>query len=477
MDTLDYIEAGNEADEAEFEMPQKANDVIREAMAQKPKPPLFDGFWQTGETALLFGASGVGKSVLAVQIADALARGTAVDGFKMPTRRHKVLYVDMTLSKVQFQRRYTPVAENGGNAKPYKFAERFYHGRPRYEEDLCSWVRSAVRTGGFEVVVIDDLTAVMRTNDGTFDSLRIMRDMKRLSCETGVSVLVLADSYPSPKGNGDVGEADLRRSRVLCGVADSVFAIGRLERGDLKLVQFRSQGSEVVWGSQNPVGCVIRRRENRLLGFVFDERFAPRLDPERCGLIHFASMCRANGFKYRDIAKVMNISKSRAERLVKAWTPAITEEVDRLDRLDCERRGVPYVHPDDEEDEYDEDLDDEYDDSEYDDDDYYDDDSEGETIDVTPVSVTDTGRKDLPWYRRIDPQKLPFASGIRPRHIHDLERDYDLNDNEIFVESREERSHRPKVWYHVGPRTGTVTRWVRDCYGSTGNHIGTSGWI
>ncbi len=474
MDTLEYIEAEDEANEDEFEMPQKANDVIREAMEQKPLPPLFDGFWQTGETALLFGASGVGKSVLAVQIADALARGTAVDGFKMPTKRHKVLYVDMTLSKVQFQRRYTPQTDKG-NARPYKFAERFYRGSPRHSEDLCSWVRAAVRRGGYEVVVIDDLTAVMRTNDGTFDSLRIMRDMKRLSYETGVSVLVLADSYPSPKGNGDVGEADLRRSRVLCGVADSVFAIGRLQRGDLKLVQLRSQGSAVVWGSQNPVGCLIRRRQNGLLGFVFDERFAPKLDPERCGLIHFASLCRANGFKYRDIAKVMNISKSRAERLVKAWTPAITEEVDRLDRLDCEKRGVPYVHPDDEEDDYDEDLDDEYDDGEYDDGEY--DDPVGETIDVTPVSVTDSGRKDLPWYRRIDPQKLPFASGVRPRHIRDLERDFDHNDNEIFVESRQERSRRPKVWYHVGPRTGTITRWVRGSDGSTGSSIGTSGWI
>lgn len=471
------IESDREVEEDAFEMPQKANDVIREAMAQKPLPPLFDGFWQTGEMALLFGASGVGKSVLAVQIADALARGTPVDGFNMPTRRHKVLYVDMTLSKVQFQRRYTPAVENGGGAKAYKFAERFYHGRPRYDEDLCSWVRSMVRRGGFEVVVIDDLTAVMRTNDGTFDSLRIMRDMKRLSQETGVSVLVLADSYPSPKACCEINEADLRRSRVLCGVADSVFAIGRLERGDLKLVQFRSQGSEVVWGSKNPVGCMIRRRQNGLLSFVFDERFAKKLDPERCGMIHFASMCRANGFKYRDIAKVMNISKSRAKRLVKAWTPAITEEVDRLDRLDCEKRGVPYVDPY-EENNHEKALEHQYHDGEYDDgysaEDLYD---SSDTIDVTPVSVTETKREDLPWYKRIDPTKLPFASGIRPRHIHDLERDYDHNDCEIFVESRMEHNGKPKVWYHVAPRTGTVTRWVRDGWGSTGDHIGKSGWI
>lgn len=476
MDRAIDIETEIESEEEQFEMPRKANDVIREAMAQRPRPALFDGFWQTGEVALMFGASGVGKSVLAVQIADALARGTPVDGFNMPTRRHKVLYIDLTLSDVQFQRRYTPDVESGG-ARPYKFPERFYRGRPRYDEDLCSWVRSMVRRGGFEVVVIDDLSAVMRTDDGTFDSLRIMRDMKRLSQETGISVLVLADSYPS-RNAGDVSEADMRRSRVLCGVADSVFAIGRLERGDLKLVQFRSQGSEVVWGSRNPVGCMIRRRQNGLLGFVFDERFAPKLDPKRCHMIDFASMCRANGFKYRDIAKVMQISKSQAERLVKAWTPAITEEVDRLDRLECEKRGVPYVHPDDEY-EDDEEFVDEYDDGEYDEE--YDDDPndlyDTDTIDVAPVSVTETKREDLPWYRRIDPRKLPFASGIRPRHINDLERDYDHTDSEIFVESRWEHNRKPKVWYKVSRKSGLVTRWERDGWGSSGNPIGKTGWI
>ncbi|MEO8649094.1 MAG: AAA family ATPase, partial [Acidobacteriota bacterium] len=48
---------------------------------------LFGGLWREGEMALLFGVAGAGKSILAVQIADALARGSGIAGVEMPGRR------------------------------------------------------------------------------------------------------------------------------------------------------------------------------------------------------------------------------------------------------------------------------------------------------------------------------------------------------------------------------------------------------
>src|SRR5687767_10426713 len=82
---------------------RKANECVAEGKRAKPQAPLFDEFWREGELAMLFGASGAGKSLLAVQIADALARGTPLDGFVMPRSRRKVLYVDLDLSDAQFR--------------------------------------------------------------------------------------------------------------------------------------------------------------------------------------------------------------------------------------------------------------------------------------------------------------------------------------------------------------------------------------
>src|SRR5688572_29927954 len=73
---------------------------------------LFDGFWREGELALMLGPAGAGKSVLAVQIADALARGCGMEGFQMPAGRRKVLYVDLAFSDRQFGERYSYYSSN-----------------------------------------------------------------------------------------------------------------------------------------------------------------------------------------------------------------------------------------------------------------------------------------------------------------------------------------------------------------------------
>ena len=81
-----------------------ANRTILEA-SQLPTPrALWDSFWYEGELSCLFADSNVGKSILAVQIADRIAR------------TDNVLYLDFELSEKQFQLRYTD--EYG---KPYTF--------------------------------------------------------------------------------------------------------------------------------------------------------------------------------------------------------------------------------------------------------------------------------------------------------------------------------------------------------------------
>ena len=63
--------------------PKKANEYLTSSKEFKAPEKLFDEFWREGELTLLFGAGGLGKSVLAMQIAEAIARGRAIDGFVM----------------------------------------------------------------------------------------------------------------------------------------------------------------------------------------------------------------------------------------------------------------------------------------------------------------------------------------------------------------------------------------------------------
>ena len=70
-----------------------ANRTIFEA-SQLPTPrALWDSFWYEGELSCLFADSNVGKSILAMQIDDRIAR------------TDNVLYLDFELSEKQFQLR------------------------------------------------------------------------------------------------------------------------------------------------------------------------------------------------------------------------------------------------------------------------------------------------------------------------------------------------------------------------------------
>ena len=76
---------------------KKANATIVEA-ARRPNPrDLYHGLWYEGEVCCLFADSNLGKSIYAVQMADAIAR------------EQNVLYMDCELSDKQFQLRYYDV--------------------------------------------------------------------------------------------------------------------------------------------------------------------------------------------------------------------------------------------------------------------------------------------------------------------------------------------------------------------------------
>jgi hypothetical protein len=310
--------------------PRKANECIAAIKDLLPPEPLFDEFWREGELALLFGASGSGKSILAVQIADALARGRAIDGFIMPTGRKKVLYVDLELSDKQFGTRYTKF-ENG-SARKYSFTDNFHRDRPPLLDNLAGWLRDMIVQRRVRTVVIDSLAAVKQSSNGTRETLELMRQLRQITHEFDVSILVITDSAEPPRSSL-VSQRDLGRSRVLCSPADAVFAIGAdPKRADEKcILQTRVRNAPLVWNASNAPRCRIRRNDAGLLALEFDERFRTDADIEKRELIRRIKTMRDDtGKSFREIAGELGSSRSTCERLYKKWTPSMEPRPSRL---------------------------------------------------------------------------------------------------------------------------------------------------
>ena len=306
--------------------PRRAKDAVK-GRERRPPEALFDVCWREGELALLFGEPGSGKSVLAVQIAESLARGEPLMQnaqrssmqnaectmhnlrSKRQKKRMKTLYIDLVLSEKQFRERYAE----------YKFDGNLYRETPFDGEDLFEFVAEMVARWGFRAVIIDDLSLVSRTADGTQEALALMHALRQMTVDRNVSVLVLADTYPFVYENQSP-ERGLRRSRVLCGVADSVFALY-----DGQVIQTRSRSGEKVWTEKNKLRYRIEELDDGMLGMVLEP---PEIDDETIEqIVEIKRMHDRGGKTFRQIAAEIEISKSQAQRLYSQWTSEIEASV------------------------------------------------------------------------------------------------------------------------------------------------------
>lgn len=89
--------------EAQVLVVKPANTWTEEASLRPMPKELFSSFWFEGEICILFADTNCGKSILAVQIINAITRGFAMFNFKAEAPPQKVLYLDFELSDNNFK--------------------------------------------------------------------------------------------------------------------------------------------------------------------------------------------------------------------------------------------------------------------------------------------------------------------------------------------------------------------------------------
>jgi RecA-family ATPase len=87
-ETERLIQASNEATENKGLFTVKNANRWLEQAATRPIPNmLFGEFWFEGELCILYASSGLGKSILAVQIGNSISKGEQIRGFKLETTK------------------------------------------------------------------------------------------------------------------------------------------------------------------------------------------------------------------------------------------------------------------------------------------------------------------------------------------------------------------------------------------------------
>ncbi len=297
---------------------------------KKPMPKmLFGEFWYEGELCILFADTNAGKSILAVQIGNALARREPIGDFGVEADQATVVYIDFEMTGKQFQTRYT-----GANDVVFDFAKGFYRAgfNPNadmpieftaYDDYMNAAIEYAVKATKANVLIIDNITCLRQGTEQAAQALPLMKHLKALKTKYNLSILVLAHT-PKRYAHKPISRNDLQGSKMLINFADSAFAIGESskEKGLRYLKQVKQRNTRRVYHEDNVCLCHIVKPQNfikyefeghgreadHLLTFSRQERDARQIE---------ITQLAEQGLSQRQISKQLGIGLGTVNRVVK----------------------------------------------------------------------------------------------------------------------------------------------------------------
>ena len=313
-------------------LPRSMRQRLEDARNQPEIAPLLEPFWYDGELAILFADAGVGKSTLAVQIAEYVSKGMGLYGLKGPPKPMRVLMLEFELSDRQIALRYKDEA----TGEYHDFDENFYcdtidfaslaanHGTERLDEAVLNEIRNLIIVTQANVVFIDNISYLkMQTASDTQTALEVMKALVALKRELNVSILVLAHT-PKIYESRPISINHLAGSKNLANFADAVFALGR-SSSDANVVYMKqikaSRSGEFIYDADNVLILRRSRVTPAFLGFTAEgtdseHKHMRQRDPaELIRVRDKAQELHATGLTFREIAEKLLGDRGKASTI------------------------------------------------------------------------------------------------------------------------------------------------------------------
>ena len=290
---------------------KSVNQAMSEASLRSNPKELFGPFWFEGEIGCLFADSNAGKSILAVQIAEDIAKN------------YKVLYFDFELSDKQFQLRYT---DSQGNlhhfpATLYRVSldsDNLANLDIPFEDAVIRDIEKAAVACEANIIIIDNISILCMQMEKGDDAAKLVQNLRALKNKYGFSILIIAHT-PKRDMSRVITQNDLAGSKKLFNFIDSCFALGTSAQGTsfryLKQIKVRNCG--IQYGTDN-VRVYRIEKDGALLHFVYlhDSPEHEHLKEQNREELKMEVKKRVGeGLSVRDISRELGISKSAVGRI------------------------------------------------------------------------------------------------------------------------------------------------------------------
>ncbi|MEQ1762071.1 MAG: AAA family ATPase [Pyrinomonadaceae bacterium] len=280
---------------------------------------LFGELWMTGELCVMFGEPGIGKSLLAVQIADSINRGNPIGPFRLTAKPQKVLYVDLEKTADQFKQRYSARGEGeNSRTRRYKFSRHFHRAVPAAGSAVpIRQLEKMVEQGGAKIVIIDNLPHLVASGRPS-QAGRVMRELRRLRTAYGLSILVITQTSRSTSRRG-IAAADMTWSQTITALADNIFAVGKGSSSSERYIKhIKPRLAPLIYGTATVPRFDIDNIEANFPQFVhlgFGAEFEVREEEgDEADLIKQIKSFHESNYSVREIAATLEVPKSTVHR-------------------------------------------------------------------------------------------------------------------------------------------------------------------
>lgn len=222
-----------------------------------PEPQsLYDQLWFENETAFLFGGTGIGKSLMAVQIG------------KKISNHQPVVYFDFELSVTQFANRYLNENRDFQNFPENFIRVEFERDIVYKQETLIEEIKNTSIQHNAKILIIDNLTWLLSGAEKSFDAGNLMKEIAELKRNHGLSILILAHT-PKRDESRPVTINDMAGSMQLNNFIDTSFCIAKSFQSDNRryIKQVKVRSTELHYGYESVLVLDLVKSESGFLGF------------------------------------------------------------------------------------------------------------------------------------------------------------------------------------------------------------------
>ena len=275
------------------------NDTLEKAKKLPPLVPLYDNIVLEGDLSVIFGQSGIDKTIFAMQIASDIA-----------AKGKRVLYVDFEMTERQLYARYQSIV----------FPDTFFRAevdKDHINDNVLKGIEEVAKANMAQVVFIDNITALSQSLDKGSDAGVLMAELNRMKKENGWTMIILTHVPKQYSGNTPLilsaiqGSAKINQlvyvkqckwrngERELDADHVAVYERCKDEGGNL-CFQFRGQGKE----SEHLAAATANEKEAKIA---------------RVKELH------EQGKSQTDIARELGISQPTVWRIIQSFSPKPSE--------------------------------------------------------------------------------------------------------------------------------------------------------